>query len=238
MIFILSLSFFTLPVSADTEIIQPSTIDTYMYQSNPTTNYGSENKFQVNQNIGYRQRSLVKFDLSSIPPGVQITSATLKLYLQYTSAQGRTYCVYRLTQSWTETGANWLRYDGTNPWSSYGGDYTEVGGACSTVPSVNNWMSWVVTDIVKAWIEGSEPNHGFLIKDSAEGPDEQNYMSQFSSREKPIVTENLRPILEITYGRAVGGELLPNTVSTIAQWLIAGISTITLGLALKKRKII
>jgi hypothetical protein len=36
----------------------------------------------------------------------------------------------------------------------------------------------------------------------------------------------------------VGGIILPNNISTIAPWLIAGISTITLGLALKKRKLI
>jgi hypothetical protein len=216
LVLILSLNFLILAVSAETEIIRPSLKDTYVDQINPTTNHGNVPSSQVNQNLTQLQRSLLQFDLSAIPPEAQITSATLKLYVEYTSADGRTYCVYRVTQSWTENGATWQTYDGTNNWASPGGDYTLEGGACLTVPSQNNWMNWTVTDIVKAWIEDSEPNYGFLIKDNAEGVYQVNYMSQLSSREK--APQTLRPILEVNYiipeeqVEPVGGELLSNNL--------------------------
>lgn len=206
-IMLYSIVFLSVSVSADTATIQPSNQDTFINGAFPGLNYGGGAELIVRAASATESyRVLVQFDLSSIPSGATVTSATLKLYYyEWGTADpvGRTIWGYRLTQSWTEMGASWLQYDGTNSWSSSGGDYTLDGGSSATVPSSYGWMTWTVTDIVKAWIEDSEPNCGFLIKDATETSTPW-CATEFYSRDttNPDHTE-LQPILEITYTEQV-----------------------------------
>ncbi|MGC8961490.1 MAG: DNRLRE domain-containing protein, partial [Candidatus Bathyarchaeia archaeon] len=97
-----------------------------------------------------------------------------------------------------EMEVTWNDYKTGSPWTTRGGDYTEEGASSSTVP--NNpgvWMVWDVTSIVKAWIEGGQPNYGFLIKD--QGEDANLYMSiSFWSKEYSEVP-NLQPTLKVDW---------------------------------------
>jgi hypothetical protein len=187
--------------------IQPSEIDSYIDEYFPVTNYGTEASLDVSS-YTYDARSLVKFDLSSIPPSAIINSATLKLYLHAVgSTNGRTFWAYRLTQSWTEGGVTWNRYDGSNTWTTQGGDYTTADGSSSIVPN-GGWTIWDVTSIVKSWVEGGLPNNGFLIRDGDESSTTY-YHAQFYSKDE-ATSNGLRPILEVDYtltSKVVGGEI-------------------------------
>jgi hypothetical protein len=207
-----SIIFLSVSVSAATTTIQPSSQDSYITEWSQNHNEGGGNYLLVNPNIGHRFRTLVQFDLSSIPPGSTVSSAVLKLCYNHGTSNptpaGRTYMAYRVTQSWTEgngginTGVTWARYDGANSWTTSGGDYTTNGGASSTVPSSYGWMTWDVTNIVKAWIESGAPNHGFLIKDDNEasyGAGEYIPQANLCSRGWNGNENYKRPILEITY---------------------------------------
>jgi len=195
-------SFVIISVSAISSTIQPSSQDTLINGQFPGLNYGGGAELIVRAASATESyRVLVQFDLSSIPSGSTVTSATLKLYYyRWTTNDpaGRTFWAYRLTQSWTEMGACWSRYDGTNLWLNPGGDYTLEGGTSATVPSGFGWMSWAVTDIVKTWVEDSEPNCGFLIKDATEDAAGQAwYMAYYHSLESEET--ELQPILEVNY---------------------------------------
>lgn len=196
-----SIIFLSVSVSAATATIQPSSQDTFISSMWPGINYGGAGELIVYATSStWNYRVLVQFDLSSIPPGSTVTSATLKLYYYRWATNnpaGRTFWAYRVTQSWTEMGVTWSRYDGTNSWATSGGDYTMDGGASATVPSSYGWMTWTVTDIVKAYVEDSEPNCDFLIKEEAEGAVSASYMAYFYSRESEET--ELRPSLEINY---------------------------------------
>lgn len=74
---------------------------------------------------GHIYRALLEFDLSDLPPGALILSATLTLpRLGGTTVGSPIYYCRRLTQNgWTEL-VTFNRYDGTNLWASAGGDYT------------------------------------------------------------------------------------------------------------------
>ena len=137
----------------------------------PNDNYGTQNfiALQVFGSTG-RQRSLIKFNLASIPSNATINTATLKskVYSYVVgSPGGRTVYAYRLTNSWTETGSTWNKRDGINNWGTAGGDYATSGGASSTVPSVGSWQQWNVVTIVQAWVNGTS-NYGVLLKDNNE----------------------------------------------------------------------
>ncbi len=200
MILLSSLILFSANVFAATEIIQPSSKDAYIVEGGGGSYTGTSSYILVYPRIGYRFRTLVNFDLTSIPSGSTVSSALLKLYYNpgVGDPSGRTYMAYRITQLWIETSVSW-----DNLATPDGGiDYTTTGGASSTVPSSSGWMTWTVTDIVKAWIEGGESNHGFLIKDNNEESSEEVMdQSNFYSREWSEAGQ--RPILEITYSEQV-----------------------------------
>jgi hypothetical protein len=193
--------FLSVTVSATTVSIQPSSQDSYISEWSSSSNNGGNDYILVNPHAGHAYRIVVKFDLSSIPSGSTVSTATLKLLYNHGTSEtpaGRTYMAYRITQSWTEMGVTWERYDGTNSWATSGGDYTTSGGASSIFPSSYGWMSWDVTNIAKAWIETGEPNNGFLVKDD----NESSFVgaipqANFCSRE--WAESDKRPILEITY---------------------------------------
>jgi len=157
-----------------TYTFQPATADTYMASAGPNNNYGSGALLTVDCLTGSLMHSLLKFDLTAqIPAGAIINSATLSLYyyLYFTGdPKGRTYWAYRVTQTaWTEYGATWNKYDGTNDWTAPGGDYTTTDGASVVMPSSYGWVVWTVTAQVQTAIDSVGRIAHFLLRDDTEG---------------------------------------------------------------------
>ena len=103
---------------------QALTADTYIADDAPTTNHGTENGLYGGEWNGGAQvaRTLLKSDLSSIPTSATVLSATLSLWVAADYADNtRTYRVFRQKRAWTEAGATWNKYDGTNDWQTAGG---------------------------------------------------------------------------------------------------------------------
>ena len=72
-------------------------------------------------------RLVASFDISTLS-GKTISGAALTLYSDGSgTATSGTYTCKRLTQTaWTEAGVTWNRYDGTNNWTTAGGDATST----------------------------------------------------------------------------------------------------------------
>jgi hypothetical protein len=227
-------------------VIQPSNADTYIAEAIPDTNYGADDYLMISPFLNARLRALVRFDLSSIPSGSTVNVAHLSLYYyQYwhNDPANRVLDAYRVTKDWAETQATWNIYKTGNSWATAGGDYTTEGGSSSTVPSgTGQWMVWDVTAIVKAWIEGGQPNYGFIIRDASE--DGGDFYAYLRSRE--YSDADYRPILEVDSSTPtpaptagpVGGVLMPaNKLEILAPYLaLAGlVGTVTTLLAVKKK---
>jgi len=211
------------------EVIQPSSADTYIDSVwSDTNNDGGGLSIHVTEFKSLR--SFVKFDLSSIPLGSSVNTASLKLYFSGIGAvypTGRTFMAYRVSNDWVENEATWNSYQTGSPWDTAGGDYSTDGASSTPAPSsLGTWVTWDVTSIVKAWIEDGQPNYGFLLRDLNEGSP-PFYGANFDSRES--IFTGWRPILEIDWCEAlpivepepVGGELLsfyqlPNILIAIA----------------------
>lgn len=82
--------------------------------------------------VGYsavpgRQRAVMKWDLTSIPANATVTASTLTLkhkFDNYPAWDSETIRIFRITnQSMTES-VTWSTYDGSNAWTTGGGDYT------------------------------------------------------------------------------------------------------------------
>src|SRR5919199_6316186 len=84
-------------------------IDTQISEKAATTNYGGGTSISVGgdepSGSGKDIYALLRFDLSSIPAGSTIESATLKLNI--TNPSVNTYQAYALTRAWVENQATW-----------------------------------------------------------------------------------------------------------------------------------
>jgi len=185
--------------------IQPSNIDTYLYEGGKGTNFGLLTYVEVRiYNDGEEvktSRPILKFDFSALPANATITAATLNLYFYAHTiydAAGRTYWAYELTQTeWVEAEATWNSYKTGSTWAAAGGDYTTTNGASVTVPAHPNWTTWDVLALVQHFQSTHANVAHFLIKDNSETGGAQ-YDAEFYSREY-IVNTTLCPKLIITY---------------------------------------
>jgi len=114
-------------------------------------------------------RSILRFDLTALV-GASIIDATLTLTTQIGSVTGETFTIHRLTQpNWTELGATWNTYNGSNNWGAAGGDFVSTPAQSLTISSVQN----LVFDQLKPLVEDAIKNRGgffdVLIKSNAAG---------------------------------------------------------------------
>ena len=176
-------------------------------------NYGGANYLQINDESSWQQRPLLRFGLATVPYGARIVSATLELHNSSTNAAG-TATVHRLTRSFVEgtragggtaDGATWATYDGSDGWSSAGGDFDPTPVAEANVDASSGWVSWDITPLVDAWLNGAA-NDGLLIR-STDGLKQ----AKFASREDADPT--LRPKLTITYACECGSPCMSQTGS-------------------------
>jgi len=89
--------------------------DTWLKPDTRDTHCGN----QQNRVIGYwDSRALLRFDVSNIPRGATITSATLKLYCHYAQdpRDSRSISAYAVLRDWKEMEATHDQYAKSNKW--------------------------------------------------------------------------------------------------------------------------
>ena len=149
---------------------------------------------------GETARSLVRFDIASLPPNQDISEATLRLYLVGSwdyPGTSRTIRTYRITSSWSESSVTWNNRPG------YGGSY----GSNSIVHGAWGWYEFDVTNLVRAWYDETYTNHGIMLRGPEVSGLDASWRS-FSTREG-----SYRPRLVIEY-TASTPTLTPTNTST------------------------
>ncbi len=113
----------------------------------------------------HEYRTLIYFNLSSIPSNAIVESAELRIYYTnrlpsgWNDPQGDRYYVCRLTEDWKELNTR------HPPWTERNRPYHVCSGIASTVPASAGWMTWNVTDDVRGFLNGSYKNYGWIIRD-------------------------------------------------------------------------
>ena len=133
-----------------------------------------------------KKRSFVLFDLSSIPAGSTISSATLDLCAVAVPAATRTYQIERVTAAWTESGITWSNQP----------TVAAAPSATATTPSTPGCMTWAVTADVQDWVQGLASNFGWRVRDSSEGTGPA--LTTFRTHEDVAVPSE-QPKLTVTY---------------------------------------
>jgi len=81
--------------------------DTYADSGDPCANYGSDDGFCSGNNGGSIYRAYLKFDLSGIPAGNFVTSATLRIDNSFITTPAPELDVYRVSDRWEESTVTW-----------------------------------------------------------------------------------------------------------------------------------
>ncbi|NIV45881.1 MAG: DUF4347 domain-containing protein, partial [Gammaproteobacteria bacterium] len=165
--------------------------DTYIDNNNNTTNFGSSSGMTIDKSGGGagNQRALLKFDLSFIPAGATINSATLTM--EATSIDGALNIdIYEILENWSETTATWNDRDTGTSWTDAGGTYNPTAEATLNTNSTGQ-HTWDISALVQAWVDGTSANNGILIGSPDTGT---NVTATYESREGSV-----GPILTIDY---------------------------------------
>jgi len=133
--------------------------------------------------VGQVERSYLMFDLSSIPPGATVTSASLTICRTNGSGGSRTHELRAVTSAWTEMGLTWNTQPALAPSASH----------TITVPPSASCTFASVKENVQAWVAFA-PNFGWRIADQDEGTAPH---VEYATREEPTVVQ--RPVLSVTY---------------------------------------
>lgn len=137
-----------------------ATQDSFVSKGYPTTTYGSGTTMTLGWTAsGSDWRILLDFDLASLPSNAQISSATLRLNAEINgpepvNPQATFYAYpYAINSSWSETTITWNTQPGGSHWND------PAAAVDATLPSTQ----WSVTEIVEAWVAGSQPVEGIML---------------------------------------------------------------------------
>jgi len=101
-------------------------------------------------------QGLIQFDISGIPVGATINSATLRLFHSFNNGLGDSFELYRNTSSWDETTTTY----NTRP----GADATAVGSLLISDTNNFQYREMDVTGVVQDWYDLVFPNYGLTLR--------------------------------------------------------------------------
>lgn len=188
--------------------------DNLLNYSNPNYNYATYGNFAANawSNGGFR--SLVKFNLNSIPTGANIQSATLYLYSNPTVTSSSAWngnsqlsgsnAVFfeKVTENWSESNVTWNNQPATT-----------TSGRIWFPPSTSTTENIQVniTSFVQSWIDNPSANYGMKMRLE----NEVQYRSRTYASENHTDT-NIRPKLVITYTAPLGCDVAIDSAAAVS----------------------
>jgi YD repeat-containing protein len=111
-------------------------------------------------------RSMLEFNLSCIPRDAAILHSRLGLWFNAdTTTSPLEIEAYGLTRGFTQK-ATWDTYNGTNSWTTPGGDFsTTLSGKQTILDSYKDgWVNWGFTPLVQQWVQEPNANYGVILK--------------------------------------------------------------------------
>ncbi len=195
--------------------VQDATV--YEEASGGTANGGGEFLLagRTNQASNSRRRSLIQFDLSSLPAGAVITSVSLQLHAQAVATADVELGLHLVTLAWTTAASNpagnessgvaalagdttWLKASAPGTaWTTPGGDHLATASASLTVGAAAGFLTWTSPQLAAdaaGWLAAPATNHGWLLR----GDD---LVAQTAKRFESVdsATAAFRPLLTVEY---------------------------------------
>lgn len=170
-----------------TEIILTSTADTYICKHHNMCNWGHSPSLFVGKrsNNCCLFRSLIKFDICSLPKNVLVSKAILKLFLYKKYHHGtQKITIYPFKNSFNEFSVNWntklkVQHHSINKYIMD--------------TQINTYIEIDITTFIISWYKNIFPNYGIELLGTKNTPS----LIKFRSRE--FSNSSQRPKLSITY---------------------------------------
>lgn len=212
-------------VAADQVVLTP-TRDNTLFSNDPHLSNGAGPMLFFGAIAsGGTRRALLRFDLTGIPPGSVIHSASLRFFINrvpVSSGSADVTTLHRLTADWGEGSSSTTRGQGaqataqdatwswrfygqppTTPrtsWSVSGGDFVSTPTATIEVGGIGPYefssSSRMLTDL-QSWVDQPQTNFGWMIRGAE---DHEQTARRIDSRESATAAN--RPTLTITYDMA------------------------------------
>jgi len=161
------------------------TTDTTIDSAQPVTNYGNDTVLRVDPT----RRSLLRWDVTSIPTGATVIDACIGL--QFVDASNDSFMAYEVRKSWDETTASWL-----TPWTLGGANskFDRAGVVVANVHAVSPgpYGTSISAALVQKWVSHPPQNFG-LIAINASDTDALSFASS------ELSATGARPALRVTY---------------------------------------
>lgn len=179
--------------------------DTYILKSATSTNFGTSFDLSIgekNSTTNSTGRTLIKFDLSSIPADATIISATLSLWTSRDlSSNDTTVNIYRLKVPFSETESNWNSSATGVNWQTAGAsgvndrESISIGSVLIPANELLDAEKQISIDPAKVqeMLNGTFTNNGFILTTTSELDDRFDFKSSTTS------TASQRPRLVIQY---------------------------------------
>ena len=204
-------------------VVLTASQDAFLDESRPNTPLGCPPAAPV-ISVGYvggawRERGLVGFDLSQIPPGTQIQSAVLRVWVMGITIPGRDVQAFLVANPWDECTVTWNNQPGNWITNEAQAHWEGLQYQCMDV-----------TNLIRLLWEnpGQYPNYGlkFYSQETSDGD------VQFATRElgepsrRPMLYVNECPPLDAPSGMAPCSVQLPDgTTSVTVSWSTVACAT-------------
>jgi len=173
-------------------------VDTYFKDSSVTKNYGDDVELVAHGNSD--RTALMQWDVSSIPQGSVVQSATIMLFVTNTTSSE--YELYEILRTWSEMESTWNQAANGQNWGQAGAQQIGTDRAntvLGTFTSPNGGLTTLTLNaagiaLVQSWINNPSTNRGVIMQDYDNGTSDG---VGFSSSEATTVAN--RPKLTITY---------------------------------------
>jgi RHS repeat-associated protein len=154
------------PVIVDPTVQTNLQGDCFLTSGAPNTNWCPAGYMEVGQVPGYgTARSLLGFVLPSIPNDAIVTQASVSVDFGAGTALPGAY-MWGLTRPPTG-GATWNTYNGTNSWTTPGGDYFSTPYDQETIAAASGYTNWDINTLVQKWVNYPSTNFGVELTDDS-----------------------------------------------------------------------
>jgi len=184
-------------VNADTYLLD-NTMDATLGNWAPNTQKGTEEEIDIYRNSGAGEIARITFGFTLPILDGTIDQVNLFLY-NHTTLQNHTINVHESTKDFTES-ATWNTYNGTNNWTTAGGDYsaTIIDSVNMTNAVTNYWVEFGIigTSSVNSLTKNWGDKIYLILKHSTEGG---VYQYSFFRSKEYVTDTSKRPYIEIIY---------------------------------------
>ncbi|MCY6483162.1 DNRLRE domain-containing protein [Clostridium aestuarii] len=180
--------------------------DASIYDLEPDRNMGHDTELYCGKNRGGIYRTLLNFDISSIPKAAIIEKAILKLYILRNNVPSvvKQTKVYKLLAGFDEYTVTYSNQPAFHP---------NPQASVNIISQRDAYLEWNLTSLVTDWYTENTTNYGVMLR----GLETENSLTVFPSRTYSL--EYKHPILEVSY--VIDGIIIeyePEDIISTGEW--------------------